>query len=226
MKRRPSSGTWPSSQWAVLLRTAARALANIPNARNVRWAFGGGSAIALRLGHRISYDADIFLYDAQVLGYLSPRLDNFSAEFAESYSESANGLKIVTRYGDIDFVVATDVTPDAPIEERIDEGAPVPTHSNAEILAKKVKYRGFAFTHRDVFDLAVLIDRERTSVDHALACCSRAEIEQTFDICLARAPRLAAELPDYVNPTRFGERYMREAAGIVGTYIDDWKRRR
>ncbi len=191
----------------------------------MRWWFGGGSAIAMRLGHRVSYDADIFLHDAQVLGYLSPRLDNFSADLAESYAESANGLKIVTKYGDIDFVVAADVTPDASIEERID-GMPVPTHTNAEILAKKVKHRGFAFTHRDIFDLAVLIDRDRTSVEHALAHCAGVEIEQAFEICLARAPLLASELPEYVNPTRLGEIYLRDAAGIVGGYIDDWKRRR
>jgi len=179
----------------------------------------------MRLGHRISYDADIFLLDPQVLGHLSPDTNDLVAGFAAESVRSANGMKIVTGGGDIDFVVAPDVTADAPVDERID-GRAVATSTNAEILAKKIQYRGFKFTHRDIFDLAVLIDREPTSVERALRHCAETEIEMALEICRARAPRLADELPEYVNPTRFGQRYIREAGPIVGDYVARRRRRR
>lgn len=177
----------------------------------------------MRLGHRISYDADIFLLDPHVLGHLSPDTNDLVAGFAKESVRSASGMKIVTGGGDIDFVVAPDVTADLPVDERID-GRTVATHTNAEILAKKVQYRGFKFTHRDVFDLAVLIDRERASVDRALASCDMREVDAAFDICIGRLPGLAGDLPHYVNPTRAGERYIREAGPIVADFIAAYRK--
>ena len=131
-------------------------------------AFGGGSAMAFRLGHRISYDADIFLRDPQILAYLSPRTNEFAHALAQDYQESANGLKLVTAHGDIDFIVGRDLTTTPSLTELID-GYNVACHTNAEILAKKIEFRGPSFTMRDMFDLAVLIARDPGSVDHALA---------------------------------------------------------
>ncbi|MBI3505979.1 MAG: hypothetical protein HY059_14145 [Proteobacteria bacterium] len=179
----------------------------------------------MRLSHRISYDTDIFLLDPQVLGHLTPETNDLVAGFAEEFVRSANGMKIVTGGGDIDFVVAPDVTADPPVAERID-GRVVATHTNAEILAKKIQYRGFKFTHRDVFDLAVLIDRERTSVDRALGSCGAREVDAAFDMCIERLPGLTADLPDYINPTRAGQRYMREASPLVADFIATYRKRK
>ncbi len=178
----------------------------------------------MRLGHRISYDADIFMTDPQVLGCLAPDTNDLVAGFSQEFVRSATGMKIVTAGGDIDFVVAPDVTADPPVSERID-GHVVATHTNAEILAKKIQYRGFKFTHRDVFDLAVLIDREPTSVDRALGACDAREIDAAFAMCIERLPGLAADLPDYVHPTRAGERYMREAGPLVADFIAAYRKR-
>jgi hypothetical protein len=215
MKKRPTSGTWPNSSWRPLLVGARRLL----DAQKIdAWALGGGSAMAMRFDHRISYDVDIFLTDAQLLGYLSPRLNDMALALAKSYDESANGIKIVTARGDIDFVVSRDLTGDAIVHETID-GIATPTHSNAEILAKKIEFRGFAFTHRDMFDLAVLIDREPASVEQALVACSATSIANAAAMIRRQIARLPSDLPAYVNPTASGAAYIALAPKLLKSFL-------
>jgi hypothetical protein len=94
VRKRPSSGKWPESHWASLFQQAAAILARLEP--RPYWTFGGGTALALRYTHRISYDVDIFLDDAQLLGFLSPRLDEFVASITDQYREAANGIKLIT----------------------------------------------------------------------------------------------------------------------------------
>lgn len=220
MKKRPSSGIWPNSSWRLLL---ARASGLLSDAGCRDWAFGGGSALAFRLGHRISYDADIFLTDAQYLGHLSPRLNPVAEALARSYTEQGNSLKIVTSLGDIDFIVSRDLTRFPPILERIG-GTETPCHTNAEILAKKIEYRGFAFALRDMFDLAVLIDRDPRSVEIALAACSGGAIDQAKARIDAEIGALATNLPDFVNPTPLGRMYVAKAADLLAVYFAGHRR--
>lgn len=168
----------------------------------VPWTFGGGSAMAHVYGHRISYDADIFLHDVQALAYLSPRLNDVAASLAEHYDEQANGIKLTTGRGDIDFIVAADVTTAPPKPVSIPGIArPVQMQDAAEILAKKIQYRGVCFTHRDMFDLAMLLQQSPASVELAFAQCSPSAVDQAVDVMRQRLPVLTAELADYVNPT-------------------------
>ena len=170
--------------------------------------------MAHRLGHRVSYDADLFLTDAQYLGALSPRLSDLAATLGRSYDESANGVKIVTTKGDIDFLVSRNMLADKPILETI-AGHETPTHTNAEILAKKIEFRGFGFTHRDMFDLAVLIDLEPETVERAVAACSPIAVDQAVACIDAKIDMLAEELPNFVNPTPRGTLYIRRAPEIL-----------
>jgi hypothetical protein len=211
MKKRPISGEWPSSLWTRLLELARQTLDTIGV---TDWAFGGGSAMAFRLGHRISYDADIFLHDPQSLAYLSPNTNDMIAALADSYQQSAHSLKIVTKRGDIDFIVGNDLTEASTAIERI-EGRETRCHTNAEILAKKIEFRGPSFTMRDMFDLAVLIDRDPDSVDKALAACTTGNIEIATRRIAGRLPTLAAELPGFVNPTASGARYIDAAPALL-----------
>ncbi len=178
------------------------------------WTFGGGTALALRYGHRISYDVDIFLNDVQAVGYLSPRVNEIAASLAESYDESANGIKIVTGHGDIDFLVAADVTQLAP-EHGMVQGRNTAIQMPAEILAKKIQYRGYQFTHRDIFDLAVLMERDPGQVTIAIRSCSREAVRQTAQMIAARLLRLSSELADYINPTERFVPLVDRAATIV-----------
>lgn len=70
--------------WKDLLRTAARILDRagiVPE----EWSFGGGTALALRLNHRVSNDVDIFLNDAQLLLLVTPRLNGDVAAVVRDY---------------------------------------------------------------------------------------------------------------------------------------------
>ena len=55
------SRKWPATAWRHLLELALRALD--AEAAETPWTFGGGTALALKLRHRISYDVDIFFED-------------------------------------------------------------------------------------------------------------------------------------------------------------------
>ncbi len=170
--------------------------------------------MAFRLDHRISYDADIFLHDPQILAYLSPRTNEIAQALARDYQESANGLKLVTAHGDIDFIVGRDLTATPSIIELID-GKNVTSHSNTEILAKKIEFRGSYFTLRDMFDLTVLIDRDPMSVERALFACSRAAKSNVKRRIAEEIEGLANALPDFVNPTTSGARYIEAAPALL-----------
>lgn len=212
MKKRPSSGAWPDSHWESLFLQAADLLAE--RCPGAYWTFGGGTALALRYAHRISYDVDIFLHDVQVVAYLTPRTNDIAASIATTYEESANGVRLVTPRGDIDFVAAADVTDVSP-ETMVVQGRETRVQASAEILAKKIQYRGYQFTHRDIFDLAVLMQQDANEVEIALSFCGRDAIEKTARMIAARLPSLTEELPDYVNPTRSFASLMGRAKDIV-----------
>jgi Nucleotidyl transferase AbiEii toxin, Type IV TA system len=114
---------------------------------------GGGTVLMMRLRHRLSKDIDLFLHDAQWLGLLTPRLNDGVAALTANYSEQANSLKLVLPGGDIDFVVAGNVTGIAPTERLEFAGWSLPLESNEEILAKKLYFRAGLLKPRDIFDL-------------------------------------------------------------------------
>lgn len=212
MKKRPSSGIWPDSHWESLFLQAADLLAE--RCPGAYWTFGGGTALAQRYRHRVSYDVDIFLHDVQIVSYLTPRTNDVAASLATSYEESANGVKIVTEYGDIDFVAAADVTEVVP-ETMLVQGRETRVQAPAEILAKRIQYRGYQFAHRDIFDLAMLMEQDAKEVEVAISFCGSDAIEKTAGIIAARLPSLTAELPQYVNPTRSFVPLVDRAADIV-----------
>src|SRR3546814_11003843 len=61
---------WPASSWQGLLRDAIRLLDTLKEPPT--WTFGGGTALAVFYEHRISYDIDIFLPNADAVSDLSP----------------------------------------------------------------------------------------------------------------------------------------------------------
>ena len=110
---------------------------------------GGGTRLMLALRHRISHDIDLFIRDPQWIGYLSPRLNDRFEGVIAGYSEEANAIKLRLPDGEIDFIVGMSLL-----------GLPAESHPDtsfalepvAEVLAKKLFYRGWALTSRDVFD--------------------------------------------------------------------------
>jgi Nucleotidyl transferase AbiEii toxin, Type IV TA system len=184
------------------------------------WSFGGGTRLALRYGHRISYDVDLFVNDAQIIPYLSPRVnDAVAALVGYDVAEDSTSLQIRRPEGFIDIVVAASLTQPG-VEPETILGGMVPAQTPEEILAKKMQHRGHAFTHRDCFDLAMLLERDPTRVAAAEAACSDFKLmllRQRLDLLL---PVLSAELPDYVNPTAFGAHLLTEAAPRIRAWLD------
>src|SRR3954468_21727452 len=135
MKRRPGSRIWPASRWPELFSLGKSLMDLLPG--GAFWSFGGGTSLALRYDHRVSYDVDLFLADAQLVPYLSPRLnDEVAALIGYDVIEDNGSLKVSRPEGDLDLVVAPLLT--RPGVEPVEVlGQTVPTQPPEEVLAKK-----------------------------------------------------------------------------------------
>lgn len=109
--------------------------------------------------HRKSDDVDIFISDPQVLGYLNPDI-HAQIRSPNSFEQAAHYIKLNYPEGEIDFIVAHAQTVE-PHRERTVEGVPVKLDTPVETAIKKLVYRGVNIKPRDIFDLAVVITRER-----------------------------------------------------------------
>lgn len=137
--------------WRVLEGYARVAVESAGAAANsvLRPALGGGTRLMLAMHHRISDDIDLFIRDPQWLGYLTPRLTDCLEERLTGYEEGQTALKLVFKEGEVDFIVSMSLLglPNERSPECYFDLEPV-----AEVLAKKLFYRGWALTPRDLFD--------------------------------------------------------------------------
>jgi hypothetical protein len=113
----------------------------------------------LRYRHRLSKDIDIFVPDPQYLGYVSPRLSDVAEGVSDQYVEGPGFIKLLRPEGEIDFVASPNLTA-APFEVWELLGREIKVETSAEIVAKKLWHRGDRATARDLFDLALVIERE------------------------------------------------------------------
>lgn len=124
----------------------------------------------LQIGHRDSFDIDIFLDDAQLLGFLDPSKQNLHFERMPS-AYQGDGLRfqkfVFAGVGEIDFIVATSLT-DPPTVARLVADRQVNLETIPEIIVKKVHYRGRSIQSRDIFDIAVATTRHEGDLRIAL----------------------------------------------------------
>lgn len=129
------------------------------NARGIdmhNWSFGGGTALMLQIKHRDSHDIDIFINDPQYLPYLNPQTQDYDLVLGPNDYETDGfrALKIVFEgVGEIDFICCDPVTRTPTVETKI-RGRQVLLETPAEILAKKIVFRGSHMQPRDMFDIA------------------------------------------------------------------------
>jgi hypothetical protein len=151
--------------WKILFRRALEIIdAAAASRARLDWTFGGGTALMRRFRHRVSRDVDIFFPDPQYLGYVSPRLNDKAEELTPKYLETEMSVKLYFPEGEIDFIASAPATTDPPSVERI-LGREVRVETTAEIIGKKVRYRGSAFTGRDLFDLALVATRDPRAIE-------------------------------------------------------------
>jgi len=148
--------------WETLFRRALDLIDSIAatGAPLPIWSFGGGTVLMRRHRHRFSKDIDIFIPDPQYLGYLSPRLNTTAESMVADYVEQAGFLKLHFPEGEIDFVASAPLTQANPTVTEEIIGRPVEVETSTEIVAKKVWHRGDEFKARDIFDFALVAERE------------------------------------------------------------------
>ncbi|MFN4351540.1 MAG: nucleotidyl transferase AbiEii/AbiGii toxin family protein [Hylemonella sp.] len=175
------------------------------------WTFGGGTVLMLRHGHRLSKDIDLFVPDPQYLGYVNPRHSDVAEAVSADYEENAEFIKLYLPQGEIDIVVGTALTAQ-PYEVVKHAGREIKVECSAEIIAKKMWFRGDQAKARDLFDLCAVAVLEPAAITEARPFCvrhgaaflrrlqdraelARAEFEaidaldfrQSFDECLQQA---------------------------------------
>lgn len=164
----------PEGVWQGLLQHAYALIDEI-NAHGIQdpfWTFGGGTVLMLRHQHRMSKDIDIFVPDPQYLGYVSPRLSDVAETVSDQYVEGPGFIKLLRPEGEIDFVASPNLTRD-PFEVWELLGRQIRVETSAEIVAKKLWHRGDRATARDLFDLALVIDREPAALATASTFLTR-----------------------------------------------------
>lgn len=151
----------PVGVWQGLLQHAYSLIDEISvhGIQNPFWTFGGGTVLMLRHRHRMSKDIDIFVPDPQYLGYVSPRLSDVAEAVSDKYVEGPGYIKLLRPEGEIDFVASPNLTSN-PFELWELLGRRIKVETSAEIVAKKLWHRGDRATARDLFDLALVIERE------------------------------------------------------------------
>jgi hypothetical protein len=203
--------------WARLFRVASSLIGQVNSEQLIidSWSFGGGTAMMLQVGHRESHDVDIFLADAQFLPFLDPKLHDFEFEIRPSdYGGDGTGfLKLAFEgIGEIDFIVAHAVT-DIPTARQTIEGEEVDLETVAEIIAKKIHYRGATIKPRDIFDIAAAAHHDRDSIINALKH-HKDDVAKT----LSAIERLK---PDFVNAA-IAELAIKDSfKPIIGTALED-----
>lgn len=203
--------------WARLFRIACSLIRQVNSEQLIidSWSFGGGTAMMLQIDHRESHDVDIFLPDAQLLPFLDPKLHDFEFEIRPSdYDGDGTGfLKLAfAGIGEIDFIVAHAVT-DSPTTRQAIEGEEVDLETVAEIIAKKIHYRGATIKPRDIFDIAAAARRDRDSIIKTLKR-HKDDVAKT----LSAIERLK---PDFVNATIAELAIKGSFRPIVGMALDD-----
>lgn len=128
------------------------------------WTFGGGTALAQILGHRISYDVDIFLDSSTALKNLAPNINPVTKSLCDSWQWPGKYLKLTLRdVGEIDFLNAPSYTANPTYELKFGERT-IAAERPAEIATKKLVYRASTFTARDAFDLAAIHLDDRSAL--------------------------------------------------------------
>lgn len=151
-----------SDSWKNLFSAAMQQIkqANLPSSM---WTFGGGTVLMHKFNHRFSKDIDIFFSDRQLLGYISPRINDALEDRAIKYIEQDNFTKIYLKEGEIDFILSPRISNCKPVQAII-EGEKIFLDHPVEIIAKKIEHRANEFKSRDVFDLAIVYSQMKTTM--------------------------------------------------------------
>lgn len=186
------------SQWSWLFDLS---LDIIEQAKSITydfdWTFGGGTALMLQIDHRESHDIDLFLDDPQLLPFLNPAIQGHRLKRQPDDYES-DGTRVAklifSGIGEIDFICCGSVT-ETPAQQREVSGRLVHLETPAEIIAKKIYYRGSRLQARDMFDMAAVVYHGGADdVADALRACGVDRCAQALAAVDAMDPTFASDI--------------------------------
>ncbi|WP_416066726.1 nucleotidyl transferase AbiEii/AbiGii toxin family protein [Rhizobium sp. ZK1] len=157
------------------------------------WSFGGGTALMLQINHRESFDVDIFVDDPQLLPYLNPQTQGYALDVRpDAYqSDGSRALKIVfSDVGEIDFICAPSLSGDPIVNAQV-RGRDVLLETPAEIIAKKIFYRGASMQPRDMFDIACVMKAVGFEYVIAALLPFKDECEKALNVAYRMNPQFA-----------------------------------
>lgn len=131
---------------------------NILNTGNIpfeKWVWGGGTALRWYYQHRDSKDIDIFFADPQLLGFITPRLNDKIESLVTDYVEGPTFVKLHFSDFEIDFIVCMNLTGLLPEWQHVGEYF-IQIEKPEEIVAKKIFYKGLSLKIRDIIDIAIV----------------------------------------------------------------------
>ena len=186
---------WPSppepivmqqpSQWGLLFDAAISTISLTEQGLDGKflWSFGGGTALMLQIDHRESHDIDLFIDDPQILPLLNPLTQGYhiAAKPDDYDTDGTRMIKLIyDDIGEIDFICCGDVTDASSVPTEI-RGVMVQLETPAEIVGKKVFYRGPSLQPRDMFDIAAVSRaRGEAYVIAALQECGRSPCQMAL----------------------------------------------
>jgi hypothetical protein len=130
------------------------------------WTLGGGTAVMLQIGHRISHDIGIFVPGTKLKAF-TPAADPAAALISPRCQWPGHYLKVERPEGEIDFLSAGLLT-EPGFTWRDLGGRLVALETPEEVIVKKIRYRSESFTARDTFDLAA-VSAARPGLEEVLA---------------------------------------------------------
>ena len=207
----------PEPRWRALLDLALGAIDSL-NGR-YRWSWGGGTALAVHLGHRDSFDIDIFFTDSQALRELSPQRNAAVRAITGKWQEPGHYIKLERPEGAINFI-ASPLFSNPGTQPWLHDGRDLPLETVTEILAKKLHWRGSTALARDIFDLAAA----RRFAPDAFAAAAALEADgaaRAADRIRRQIARLKRELPDAVRPTAAGAQVLETDLLALAAALDD-----
>jgi hypothetical protein len=187
--------------WKQLLPPCFRVVDEVVRERKVEFPIriGGGSMLLRRYKHRKSRDLDLFVTDAQLVRWCSPRFNEAAADLFPDYGEEAAAVKLMTGMQEIDIIAAAPIITEGAIDEAELGGRKVLVERPREIIAKKVVYRGRTFQTRDVFDLACVATAEPEEIAAVLSGLTPAHLDDLEARLRELEPVIKNELSDKVE---------------------------
>lgn len=210
------SGRWLPSRWEDLLQKALVALDSLEGGAGP-WTFGGGTALAQILDHRISYDVDIFLDSSTDLKNLAPNMNPVTKSLCDSWQWPGKYLKLILRdFGEIDFLNAPSYTANPTYELKFGERS-IAAERSAEIATKKLVYRASTFTARDAFDLAAihLYDRSALGEIAQSPAITHYVLASALNRLNLAKGQYQSEMRSLINATPRGEEFIDSACEIA-----------